>query len=92
MHHLRGNAIQTGLFAQKGYTPLSDFYKIWFVGGSPTSATPHRHAKFHRCGLKIWVYSPENCQNWYFLYTFAQNGYTPLSDVHKIWLGGASPR
>jgi len=24
-------------FAQKGYTPLSDFYKIWLEGGSPRS-------------------------------------------------------
>ena len=52
----------------------------------------HPHAKFHRCSLKIWVYSPQNRQNWYFLYTFAQNGYTPLCDFYKIWLGGGSPR
>jgi len=38
-----------GLFAQKGYTPLSDFYKIWFREGVPG---PHPHVKFHRCGFK----------------------------------------
>jgi len=27
----------------------------------------------------MWAYSPQNCQNWYFWYTFAQKGYNPLS-------------
>jgi len=61
-------------FAQNRYTPLSNVYKIWFGGGSPTSATPHPHAKFHRCGFKIWVYSPENCQNWYFCINLPKMG------------------
>jgi len=34
-------------FAQNGYIPLSDFYKIWErVPG------PRPHAKLHRCGFK----------------------------------------
>jgi len=33
-------------FAQKGYTPLSDF------GLGEGVPDPHRHTKFHRCGFK----------------------------------------
>ena len=73
----RSNAILAGPFAQKGYTPYSDFYKIWLGEGVPG---PHPRAKFHRCGLEMWVYSPQDRQNWYFLYKFAQKRYTPLSD------------
>jgi len=36
-------------FAQKGYTSLSDFYKIWDEEGLPGL---HPHAKFYRCGFK----------------------------------------
>ena len=36
-------------FAQKGYTPLSNFYKIWLGGGSPRSA-PSRQI------LPLWLY------------------------------------
>jgi len=50
-------------FSQKGYTPLSDFYKIWLWEGVPGS---HPHSKFRHCGLKIWEYSPQNRRNWYF--------------------------
>jgi len=25
----------------------------------------HSHAKFYQCcGLKIWTYSPQNCEKW----------------------------
>jgi len=33
------------------------FYKIWLGEGVPD---PHHDAKFHRCGFKMWVYSPQN--------------------------------
>jgi len=33
------------------------FYKIWLGKGSPGQ---HPHAKFHRCGFKMWVHSPKN--------------------------------
>jgi len=36
-------------FDQKGYTPLSDIYKIWLGEEVPG---PHPHAKFHRCGCR----------------------------------------
>jgi len=36
-------------FAQKGYTSLSDFYKIWVGEGLQGL---HPHAKFYRCGFK----------------------------------------
>jgi len=35
--------------SQKGYTPLSDFNKIWLGEEVPG---PHPHAKFHRSGFK----------------------------------------
>jgi len=34
-------------------------------------------------GFKMWAYNPQNRENWYFWYKFAQNGYTPLSDFLK---------
>jgi len=36
-------------FAKKGYTPLTDFYKIWLVEGVTGL---HPRAKFQRCGFK----------------------------------------
>jgi len=33
-------------FAKKGYTPLSDFYKIWLGGGSPRSASSYQISPF----------------------------------------------
>ena len=40
----------------------------------------------------MWEYSPQNRQNWYFLYEFAQKGKTPLSDfLKKIGLGEGVP-
>ena len=44
------------------------FYKIWLGKGSPGQ---HPHAKFHRCGFKMWVYSPQNREKCFFLYNFA---------------------
>ena len=35
-------------FAQKGYTALSDSYKIWLGEEVPGS---HSHAKFYCCGF-----------------------------------------
>jgi len=32
----------------------------------------------------MWEYIPQNRQNWYFLYKFAQKGYTPLSHFYNI--------
>ena len=39
-------------FAQKGYTPLSDFYKIWLWGVSPRSAPSYQISPFSllKCG------------------------------------------
>jgi len=46
-------------FAEKGFTPLSDFHKIWLGEGIPG---PHLCAKFHHFGLKnvMWAYSLKN--------------------------------
>jgi len=56
-------------FVRKGYTPLSDFYKIWLGEGVLGS---HPHADFRRCRLKMLEYSLQNRQHWYFLCNFAQ--------------------
>jgi len=39
-------------FAQKGYTPLSDFYNIWLKGGSPRSVPSYQISLFWllKCG------------------------------------------
>jgi len=36
------------IFAQKGYIPVSNFYKIWRGEGG---SDPHNHANFHHCDL-----------------------------------------
>jgi len=77
-------------FAQKGYTPLSDFYKIWLKGGRLRFAPSCQIVPLSV--NKIWEYSPQNRQNWYFLYKFAQKWYTPLSHFYNILPGGESPR
>jgi len=43
-----------GLFAQKGYTPLSDFYKIWLREGVPGHTLMWN---FIVVALKMWAYS-----------------------------------
>jgi len=75
-------------FVPKGYTPLSNFYKIWPGEGVTVS---HPHAKFHHCGFKNVGLQPPKSPKVVFLYKFAQKGYTPLSDFYKIWRGGVSP-
>jgi len=72
-------------FAKKTYTPLSDFHKIWVGEGLPGL---HPHAKFYRCGFKIWTYSHQNHKK---SVIFAPMGYIPLSNFYKIWRGGATP-
>jgi len=47
------------IFVQKGYIPLSDFYKSWRGGGSPE---PHPRAKFHHCSFKNVALQPQNRQ------------------------------
>jgi len=68
-------------FAPKVYTPFSDFYKIWLGERVPG---PHPHAKFHRCGFKMWVYSPKIAKINIVWYKLAKRVY-PLSDFYKIW-------
>jgi len=62
-------------FAQKRYTPLSDFYKIWHGWGVPS---PHPHAKFHRCCLKnVGLQPPKSLKYVNCWYKFAPKG--------KLW-------
>jgi len=76
-------------FAKKGYTPLSDFQKIWVGEGLPGL---HSHAKFYCCGFKICgLTATKIAKIGNFWYIFAPNGYIPLSKFYKIWRGGASP-
>ena len=53
--------------AQKGYTPLSDFYKIWFGGRESQVRT--LIPNFTVLALKMWAYSRKNREN--FAYKFA---------------------
>jgi len=49
-------------FAPKGVYPLKLFLKkIWLGEGFPAL---HPHAKFYRCGFKMWAYSHNNRKNW----------------------------
>jgi len=48
-------------FAQKWYTPLSDFFYTKFGLGEGVPGL-HRHAKFHRCGFKNVGLQPQNCE------------------------------
>jgi len=64
-------------FAKKGYTPLTNFCKIWHGEGFPGS---HPHAKFlpfwlSKCGLT----AEKIAKNGNFWYKFAPKGYIPLS-------------
>ena len=76
-------------FAKEGYTLLCDFYKICLGGGSLRSAPS---CQISPLWLKNMGLHPQNRQNWYFWYKFAQKGYTPLCDFYKIWLGEGCPR
>ena len=59
-------------FAEKRYTPLYDFYKIWIGEGVQG---PHLHAKFHRSVFKMWAYNLKNREKIaIFWYKFAPNG------------------
>jgi len=58
-------------FAQKGYTPLSDFYKIGLGERVPGS---HPHAKFNHCGLEnVGVQPPKSPKLVFFWYKFTLN-------------------
>ena len=52
-------------FAQKGYTPLSDFfYKIWLGGGSPRSAPSYQISPFwlEKCGPAAAKIAKNRCR------------------------------
>ena len=58
--------------AQKGYTPLSDFYKIWIRGGSPRFAPSCQISSL--LVKKMWEYRPKIAEIGNFWYKFAQRG------------------
>jgi len=63
-------------FDQNGYTPLSDFYKIWLGEGLPSL---HPHVKFYRCGFKICgLTAIKIAKIGNFGYIFATKGIYPL--------------
>jgi len=77
-------------FVPKGYIPLTDFfYKIWRGVGSPRSAQSRKISPLWllKCGLR----APEIVKIGNFSYKFAKKGYTPLSNIYKIWLGEGVP-
>jgi len=76
-------------FAQKGYTPLSDFYKIWLGGESPRFAPS---CQISSMWVKnVGVQPPKSPNLIFFSYKFAQKGYTPLSNFYNILPGGGAP-
>jgi len=77
-------------FAQKGYTPLSDFYKIRLGGGSSRFAPSCQISSLwvKKCGST----APKIAKIGIFWYKFAQKGYIPLSDFYNILRGGGSLR
>ena len=42
----------------------------------------HPHVKFHRCGLKVWAYSPQNRQNGNYWYKFAPKCAAAISNLY----------
>jgi len=78
-------------FAKKGYTPLTNFCKIWHGEGLPGS---YPHTKF----LPLWLRKCELTaqkitKNGNFWYKFSPKGYIPLSHFfYKILPGGGSPK
>ena len=76
-------------FAQKWYTPLSDFYKMWLGGGSTrfTSSCQISSLWVKKCGST----APKIAKIDTFWYKFAQKGYTPLRDFTVFCLGEGAP-
>jgi len=74
---------------QKGYIPLTHFYKIWLQEESQAHTLMLNFTNFI---FKMWAYSAKNHQNCYFWYKFVQKGCIPISDFYHIWLGEGSPR
>jgi len=77
-------------FAQKRYIPLTDFYKIWYGGGS-SWFTPSRQILLFwltKCGLT----AQNIAKNSNFWYKFAPKAYINLSDFYNILPGGGSQR
>jgi len=77
-------------FAKKGYTALTDFYKIWHGGGSPRFAPSRQILPFWLS--KFGLMAQKIAKNGIFWYKFAPKGYIPLSDFYTILPGGGSPR
>jgi len=66
------------IFFQNRYIPYAIFlYKIWYAEGIPG---PRLMPNFSVVTFKMWAYSSQNRQNWYFWYKFSQKRYIPLSD------------
>jgi len=57
----RQNCFSLYKFSQKGYIPLSDFYKIW-RGERLQARTPLLNLT--SVTFKMWAYSPQNRRNW----------------------------
>ena len=71
-------------FAQKGYIPLTDVYKIWHGGGSHTFARSRQILPFwlSKCA---WAYGPKIAKNGNFGYKFPPKG------IKYVDLYSASP-
>jgi len=79
-----------GIILPKWVYPLSDFYQIWLVRGSPRSAPSCQISPLWL--TKYGPTAPKSPKLVFFWYKFARKGYTPLCEFYKIWLGEGSPR
>jgi len=68
-------------FTLKGYTPLSNFYKICCWMEVPG---PHPHAKFTIVVLKMWAYGLKIAKHDNFWYKFSPKWYIFFHDFYKI--------
>jgi len=76
-------------FAQKGYTPLSDFFKLSEREGI---SSPYPLAKFHQCHSEnVGLQPTKSLKLIIFGINLLKKVY-PLSDFYKIWLGEKRPR
>jgi len=79
-------------FAQKGYTPLSDFYEIWLGGGSPRFVPTCQISSLWVKNVGGSASPPKIAKIGIFWYKFAQKGYTPLSDFLQYFAFGREPQ
>jgi len=70
-----------GINLPKRGIPLKRFFFTIF-GMEEGVPGQHPHVKFHRCGLKVWAYIPQNRQNGNYWYNFAPKCAAAISNLY----------